>query len=135
MNIFFYLRKFCVILVGICVEENCKIGYCVGDIIVIDLDIGDIVICDVVSGNVFKIENDVVFVNGDINFEVLDSLYFISVEIRCRDKGGFVIEKSYNISVLDVNDVLSFVFLLYYIVSFNVLVGSFVGLFIVVDED
>lgn len=48
-----------------------------------DLDYGDFGICDVVNDDVFKIENDVVFVNGDINFEVLDSLYVIGVEIRC----------------------------------------------------
>lgn len=134
-NILFHLRKPCVTSAGICVEENSKIGYRVGDITAIDSDIGDTVTCDVVSGNVFKIENDAVLVNGDINFEALDSSHLISVEIRCRDKGGLAIEKSYNISVLDANDAPSSVSLSHHIVSSNASVGSLVGSFIVVDED
>lgn len=134
-NILFHPRKPCVTSAGICVEENSKIGYRVGDITAIDSDIGDTVTCDVVSGNVFKIENDAVLVNGDINFEALDSSHLISVEIRCRDKGGLAIEKSYNISVLDANDAPSSVSLSHHIVSSNASVGSLVGSFIVVDED
>lgn len=134
-NILFHPRKPCVTSAGICVEENRKIGYRVGDITAIDSDIGDTVTCDVVSGNVFKIENDAVLVNGDINFEALDSSHLISVEIRCRDKGGLAIEKSYNISVLDANDAPSSVSLSHHIVSSNASVGSLVGSFIVVDED
>ena len=134
-NILFHLRKPCVTSAGICVEENSKIGYRVGDITAIDSDIGDTVTCDVVSGNVFKIENDALLVNGDINFEALDSSHLISVEIRCRDKGGLAIEKSYNISVLDANDAPSSVSLSHHIVSSNASVGSLVGSFIVVDED
>ena len=134
-NILFHPRKPCVTSAGICVEENCKIGYRVGDITAIDSDIGDTVTCDVVSGNVFKIENDALLVNGDINFEALDSSNLISVEIRCRDKGGLAIEKSYNISVLDANDAPSSVSLSHHIVSSNASVGSLVGSFIVVDED
>lgn len=134
-NILFYPRKPCVTSAGICVEENSKIGYRVGDITAIDSDIGDTVTCDVVSGNVFKIENDALLVNGDINFEALDSSHLISVEIRCRDKGGLAIEKSYNISVLDANDAPSSVSLSHHIVSSNASVGSLVGSFIVVDED
>ena len=134
-NILFHPRKPCVTSAGICVEENSKIGYRVGDITAIDSDIGDTVTCDVVSGNVFKIENDALLVNGDINFEALDSSHLISVEIRCRDKGGLAIEKSYNISVLDANDAPSSVSLSHHIVSSNASVGSLVGSFIVVDED
>ena len=134
-NILFYPRKPCVTSAGICVEEKRKIGYRVGDITAIDSDIGDTVTCDVVSGNVFKIENDALLVNGDINFEALDSSHLISVEIRCRDKGGLAIEKSYNISVLDANDAPSSVSLSHHIVSSNASVGSLVGSFIVVDED
>ena len=134
-NILFHPRKPCVSSAGICVEENSKIGYRVGDITAIDSDIGDTVTCDVVSGNVFKIENDALLVNGDINFEALDSSHLISVEIRCRDKGGLAIEKSYNISVLDANDAPSSVSLSHHIVSSNASVGSLVGSFIVVDED
>ena len=134
-NILFHPRKPCVTSAGICVEENRKIGYRVGDITAIDSDIGDTVTCDVVSGNVFKIENDALLVNGDINFEALDSSHLISVEIRCRDKGGLAIEKSYNISVLDANDAPSSVSLSHHIVSSNASVGSLVGSFIVVDED
>lgn len=134
-NILFHLRKPCVTSAGICVEENSKIGYRVGDITAIDSDIGDTVTCDVVSRNVFKIENDALLVNGDINFEALDSSHLISVEIRCRDKGGLAIEKSYNISVLDANDAPSSVSLSHHIVSSNASVGSLVGSFIVVDED
>lgn len=134
-NILFHPRKPCVTSAGICVEENREIGYRVGDITAIDSDIGDTVTCDVVSGNVFKIENDALLVNGDINFEALDSSHLISVEIRCRDKGGLAIEKSYNISVLDANDAPSSVSLSHHIVSSNASVGSLVGSFIVVDED
>lgn len=120
---------------GICVEENERIGYRVGDITMADPDHNDPGICDVVNDDVFNIENGAVLVNGDINFEALDSSRVISVEIRCRDKGGLIIAKSFNISVLDANDAPSAVSLSHQVVSSNASVGSLVGSFIVVDED
>ena len=134
-NIVFQPRKPCVSSSGICVEENRKTGYRIGDITVTDPDNGDSGTCDIVSDDVFKIEDGAVLVNGDINFEALDSSHVISVEIRCRDKGGLSIEKSYNISVLDANDAPSAVSLSHQIVSSNASVGSLVGSFVVVDED
>ena len=134
-DIIVHPRKPCVSLSGICVEENKRIGYRVGDITMIDPDHGDAGICDVVNDDVFKIENGAVLVNGDINFEALDSLHVIGVDIRCRDKGGLSIEKSFNISVLDANDAPSAVSLSHQVVSFNASVGSLVGWFIVTDED
>ena len=119
----------------ICVEENKRIGYRVGDIIMADPDHGDPGICDVVNDDVFRIENGAVLVNGDINFEALDSSRVIGVEIRCRDKGGLSIEKNFNISVLDANDAPSAVSLSHKVVSSNASVGSLVGWFIVADED
>ncbi|XP_022800387.1 protocadherin Fat 4-like [Stylophora pistillata] len=134
-DIVFHPRKPCVSSAGICVEENLKIGYRIGDITVIDPDRGDTVTCDIFSDSVFRIENGAVLVKGDINFEALDSSHLIGVEIRCRDRGGLAIEKSYNISVLDANDAPSSVSLSHHIVSSNASIGSLVGSFIVVDED
>lgn len=134
-DIIVHPRKPCVSSSGICVEENRRIGYRVGDIIMVDPDHGDPGICDVVNDDVFKVENGAVVVNGNINFEALDSSRVISVEIRCRDKGGLSIEKSFNISVLDVNDAPSAVSLSHQVVSSNASVGSLVGSFIVADED
>lgn len=68
-------------------------------------------------------------------FRSLDSSRLIGVEIRCSDKGGLTIEKSFNISVLDANDAPSAVSLSHQVVSSNASVGSLVGTFIVVDED
>ena len=127
--------KPCVSSSGICVEENRPIGYRVGDITMAGPDHGDAGICDVVNDDVFKIENGAVLVNGDINFEALDSSRLIGVEIRCRDKGGISIEKSFNISVLDANDAPSAVSLSHQVVNSNASVGSLVGSFIVADED
>lgn len=64
-----------------------------------DFDRGDFGECDVVSDGVFRLEGGVLFVNEKINYEVLDSLCLIRVEIRCVDKGGFNIEQSFNVSV------------------------------------
>ena len=134
-DIILHPKKPCVSLSEICVEENRPIGYCVGDVAMTDPDHGDSGICDVVNDDVFKIENDAVLVNGNINFEALDSSHVIGVEIRCRDKGGLSIQKSFNISVLDANDAPSTVSLSHQVVSSNASVGSLVGWFIVVDED
>lgn len=134
-DIIVHPRKPCGSASGICVEENRRIGYRVGDITMADPDHGDSGICDVVNDDVFKIENGAVLVNGDINFEALDSSHMIGVEIRCSDKGGLSIEKSFNISVLDANDVPSAVTLSHQVVSSNASVGSLVGWFIVADED
>lgn len=134
-DIIVHPRKPCGSASGICVEENRRIGYRVGDITMADPDHGDSGICDVVNDDVFKIENGAVLVNGDINFEALDSSHMIGVEIRCSDKGGLSIEKSFNISVLDANDAPSAVTLSHQVVSSNASVGSLVGWFIVADED
>ena len=134
-DIILHPKNPCVSPSGICVEENRPTGYRVGDIAMTDPDHGDAGICDVVNDDVFKIENDAVLVNGDINFEALDSSHVIGVEIRCRDKGGLSIEKSFNISVLDANDAPSAVSLSHQVVSSNASVGSLVGWFIVADED
>lgn len=134
-DIVIHPRKPCVSSSGICVEENRLVGYHIGDITMVDPDRGDSGVCDVVNDDVFKIENGAVLVNGKINFEALDSSHLISVDIRCRDKGGLGIEKGFNISVLDANDAPSAVTLSHQIVSSNASVGSLVGSFIVVDED
>lgn len=134
-DIIVHPRKPCGSASGICVEENRRIGYRVGDITMADPDHGDSGICDVVNDDVFKVENGAVLVNGDINFEALDSSHMIGVEIRCSDKGGLSIEKSFNISVLDANDAPSAVTLSHQVVSSNASVGSLVGWFIVADED
>lgn len=134
-DIILHPKKPCVSLSGICVEENRPIGYRLGDIAMTDPDHVDSGICDVVNDDVFKIENYAVLVNGDINFEALDSSHVIGVEIRCRDKGGLSIQKDFNISVLDANDAPSTVSLSHQVVSSNASVGSLVGWFIVVDED
>ena len=119
----------------ICVEENMRLGYQVADVTMEDPDQGDSGNCDVVSDDVLEIESGSLVVNGEINYEALDSSRLIGVEIRCSDKGGLTIEKSFNISVLDANDAPSAVFLSHQVVSSNASVGSLVGTFIVVDED
>lgn len=134
-NIIVRPRKPCVSSSGICVEENRNLGYRVADVSMKDPDQGDSGKCDVVSDDVFKVENGALIVNADVNYEALDSSHLIRVEIRCRDKGGLSVEKSFNVSILDANDAPSAVFLSHQIVSFNASVGSLVGTFTVVDED
>lgn len=135
-NIIVRPRKPCVSSSGICVEENLRLGYRVANVTMEDPDRGDLGKCNVISDDMsFKIENDALLVNGKINYETLDSSHLIRVEIRCRDKGGLSIKKSFNISVLDANDAPSAVYLSHQIVSSNASVGSLVGTFTVVDED
>lgn len=134
-NIIVRPRKPCVSSSGICVEENRNLGYRVADVSMKDPDQGDSGNCDVVSDDVFKVENGALIVNADVNYEALDSSHLIRVEIRCRDKGGLSVEKSFNVSILDANDAPSAVFLSHQIVSSNASVGSLVGTFTVVDED
>lgn len=128
-------RKPCVFSSRMCVEENRQFGYRVAAVEMDDPDQGDSGSCNVVSGDVFRIEGGALLVNGEINYEALDSSRLIGVQIRCRDKGGLTIEKNFNISVLDVNDPPSAVSLTHQVVSSNASVGSLVGTFVVVDED
>lgn len=128
-------RKPCVSSSSMCVEENRQLGYRVAAVEMDDPDQGDSGSCNVVSGDVFRIEGGALLVNGEINYEALDSSHLIGVQIRCRDKGGLIIEKTFNISVLDVNDPPSAVSLTHQVVSSNASVGSLVGTFVVVDED
>lgn len=134
-NIIVRPRKPCVSSSRMCVEENRQLGYRVAGVEMDDPDQGDSGSCNVVSGDVFRIEGGALLVNGEINYEALDSSRLIGVQIRCRDKGGLTIEKTFNISVLDVNDPPSAVSLTHQVVSSNASVGSLVGTFVVVDED
>lgn len=134
-NIIVRPKTSCISLYRICVEENMQLGYQVADVTMEDPDRGDSGNCDVVSDDVLKIDSGSLVVNGEINYEALDSSRLIGVEIRCSDKGGLTIEKSFNISVLDANDAPSAVSLSHQVVSSNASVGSLVGTFIVVDED
>ena len=134
-NIIVRPRTSCSSSFRICVEENMRLGYQVADVTMEDPDQGDSGNCDVVSDDVLKIESGSLVVNGEINYEALDSSRLIGVEIRCSDKGGLTIENSFNISVLDANDAPSAVSLSHQVVSSNASVASLVGTFIVVDED
>ena len=134
-NIIVRPRTSCISSYRICVEENIRLGYQVADVTMEDPDQGDSGNCDVVSDDVLKIDSGSLVVNGEINYEALDSSRLIGVEIRCSDKGGLTVEKSFNISVLDANDAPSAVSLSHQVVSSNASVGSLVGTFIVVDED
>ena len=134
-NIIVLPRKPCVSSSRLCVEENRQLGYNVANVTMEDPDRGDSGKCDVISDDVFKIENDALLVNGQINYEKLDHSHVITVEVRCRDKGGLSIVKSFNIRIVDANDAPSAVYLSNQIVSSNASVGSLVGTFTVVDED
>lgn len=122
------------------VVENTPAGTPVGDFSTIDIDANDTFTYTLVSGTGstdnarFTIVNNQLVVAVPPNYED-NTGHFYSVRVRSTDAGGISVEKSFTITITDVNEAPTALTLTPTSVNENRPVGTVVGTFSTADQD
>lgn len=122
------------------VVENTPVGTSVGTLTTADVDVPETFTYTLVSGTgstdnaKFAIDGDQLVVAVPPNYED-NSGHFYSVRVRSTDAGGMSVEKTFTITITDVNEAPTGLMLTPTSVNENQPVGSLAGTFSTADQD